>query len=458
MKPSKSEIRTKAYKVPTVTFAQDGQLTSLGGLVFFQALFARLRLKDRLNQCFRHLGTNSAYGAGTIFLLLTVHVLIGCRRLSEIDDYRGDPCLERLLGLRVLPTKSTLCRALQSMGEQAVENVRHLVRGLVNDRLEAQRFARLTLDFDGSVQSTTRHAEQTAMGFNPKKKGARSYYPLFCTIAQTSQFFDMLHRSGNVHDSSGACDFAVACFQSVRTSRPRACLESRMDSAFFSDAMLTTLAAQRVEFTISVPFERFAELKGWIESRKRWRPLDERWSFFEREWKAKSWNVSYRLLFLRQRRAIRRKGPLQLDLFEPRDYEYEYTVIATNKRQGAHAVRDFHHGRGSQEKLFGEGKQHAALDLVATRRIHGNQLFTLAGMLAHNLGRELQMATRPPERKTLPKRPPCWIFVDLGTLQRQFLRRAAQLLRPQGQLTIRIAASTPIRRKMLDILKPLLAA
>jgi len=34
-----------------------------------------------------------------------------------------------------------------------------------------------------------------------------------------------------------------------------------MDSAFFSDEIVMALAEQRVEFTISVPFERFVELK-----------------------------------------------------------------------------------------------------------------------------------------------------------------------------------------------------
>ena len=29
------------------------------------------------------------------------------------------------------------------------------------------------------------------------KKGARSYYPLFCTVSQTSQFFDVYHRFGD---------------------------------------------------------------------------------------------------------------------------------------------------------------------------------------------------------------------------------------------------------------------
>ena len=62
----------------------------------------------------------------------------------------------------------------------------------------------MTSDFDGSVQSTKRHAEGTAVGFNKEKKGARSYYPLFCTVAQTGQVLDVLHRAGNVHDSKGA--------------------------------------------------------------------------------------------------------------------------------------------------------------------------------------------------------------------------------------------------------------
>ena len=63
------------------------------------------------------------------------------------------------------------------------------------ERLAVEGLSRVTVDFDGSVLSTGRHAEGTAVGFNKKKKGARSYYPLFCTIAQTDQVLDVHHRS-----------------------------------------------------------------------------------------------------------------------------------------------------------------------------------------------------------------------------------------------------------------------
>ena len=67
---------------------------------------------------------------------------------------------------------------LRSAAARSVGKVRAVSRTVVLERV-AERFANVTLDFDGSVLSTGRHAEGTAVGFNKKKKGARSYYPLF---------------------------------------------------------------------------------------------------------------------------------------------------------------------------------------------------------------------------------------------------------------------------------------
>ena len=36
-----------------------------------------------------------------------------------------------------------------------------------------------------------------------------SHYNLFCTVAQTGQFLDVLHRPGNVHDSKDAHELTV---------------------------------------------------------------------------------------------------------------------------------------------------------------------------------------------------------------------------------------------------------
>jgi hypothetical protein len=183
-----------------------------------------------------------------------------------------------------------------------------------------------------------KHAEGTAVGFNKKKKGARSYYPLFCTIAQTGQFLDMHHRAGNVHDSNGAPEFAKACVDKARSVLPGAVIEARFDCAFFSEEMLGGLADDKVEFTASVPFERFPELKKIIEKRGRWRRIDDTWSYFETSWKPKSWGRKFRFIVIRQVVKEQVKGPLQLHLFEPRSYKFEYKVIVTNKKAKAKKI------------------------------------------------------------------------------------------------------------------------
>ena len=129
-----------------------------------------------------------------------------------------------------------------------------------------------------------------------------------------------------------------------------------MDSAFFSDEIVTLLEEQGVEFSLSVPFERFAELKQIIKERKRWKRLDDRWSWFESFWKPKKWDTRFRFLFIRQRVLMPLQGPIQLDLFQPREEGYDFKVIVTNKGVKAKKVLMFHNGRADQEGLFGELK------------------------------------------------------------------------------------------------------
>jgi hypothetical protein len=77
------------------------------------------------------------------------------------------------------------------------------------------------LDFDGSeVFTNGRNVEGTAVGCCRKKMGARSYYPLFCTIAQTGQVFDAYHRPGNVHDLNGAREFIRECISIIQREMP----------------------------------------------------------------------------------------------------------------------------------------------------------------------------------------------------------------------------------------------
>jgi len=457
MKCSRADVHCKTHSLPQLRF-EDSQLTSFSGLILIQELFSRLGLKERLRRCFSHLTVNPIFGYPALVLCLVVHLLLGYRQLRDVRYYADDPLVKRILGLRRLPDVATVSRGLARTDQDSVKHLQKMLCELVIARLVALKLSRVTLDFDGSVLGTSRFAEGTAVGFNRKKKGQRSYYPLFCTVAQTGQVLDVLHRSGNVHDSHGAKDFILACIATLRAALPEASIEVRMDSAFFSDEIIGSLDAQGVEYTVSVPFERFAELKQRIEARRWWWRIEAGCAYFEAQWKPKSWNAPHRFLFIRTRVKQQHKDPVQLDLFTPHQFGYEFKVILSNKRLGARKVLAFHNGRGSQEGLFAELKTDNQLDYVPTRTWGGNQIYLLSVLLAHNLGRELQMIAHPPSRMTLEKRPALWDFARLDTLRCRLIQRAGRLIRPQGQLTLSMSANQAVREELLHYLAALKAA
>lgn len=454
MRSSKAQILSGVHAIPTIRFT-DQALTSASGLVLFQVLFNRLELREKLRRCGRHVRGVGDFKLPELFLTLVIHLVLGYRELDEVRYYKDDPLVLRVLGLRRLPDTSTISRRLRAVDLETVANLQGLNRNLILDRLVAEELRRVTLDFDGSVLSTRRQAEGTAVGFNRKRKGERSYYPLLCTVAQTGQIFDALARSGNVHDSHGSLAFISGCVLAVDKSLPGIVIENRLDSAFFAENTVLLMEELKTQYTISVPFERLAELKGMIESRGRWRRIDDTWSYFEETWKPKSWARPARFVFVRQKSPQRQPGPVQLDLFAPRSMEYNYKVIVTNKTCSARGVMLFHHGRGSQEGIIGEAKSSAMMDYVPTRSWAGNLFYMTASLVAHNLTRELQMQTKPRARGTDPKRAALWVFEKLETLRNKLVRRAGRVHYPDGALTLTMSANEAVQAEYERIMRAL---
>ena len=92
----------------------------------------------------------------------------------------------------------------------------------------------------------------------------------------------------------------------------------------------------------------------------------------------------------------------------PHVHDYEFKVIVTNQTLTPRAVVEFHEGRGAQEGIFAELKSYCQMEYIPVRTQTGNQTYLLAGVLAHNLTRELQMVADGPKRTTNAKRSPLW--------------------------------------------------
>ena len=153
MKSSKTEIHSRVHSLPEIRF-DDQRLTSCSGLAVFQSHFQSLELRKRLRSCFSRGKQSGTYGMHTIFLVLVVHILIGYRKLRDLDYYKDDPMVMRVLGLRRLPEVSTISRALARCDETWCRAIDVEIARQVVDRLAEAGLSRITLDFDGSVCGT----------------------------------------------------------------------------------------------------------------------------------------------------------------------------------------------------------------------------------------------------------------------------------------------------------------
>ena len=159
-------------------------------------------------------------------------------------------------------------------------------------------------------------------------------------------------------------------------------------------------------------------------------------------------------MVIRQKKALPTKRALQQDLFEPKSHEFTYQVIVTNKTTGAVHTMEYHHGRGSQEGVFGETKSHCQLDHSSMRGWRSNQTYCLAAIMAHNLTRELQMQVQGPSSGTTSKRRNLWGFETLNTLRQRPVRREGRLIRPQGRLTLVTPGNATVQDEFAKYLNP----
>ena len=99
-----------------------------------------------------------------------------------------------------------------------------------------------------------------------------------------------------------------------------------------------------------------------------------------------------------------------------------------------------------------KGMLKALLNVIPTRRLAGNQVFTLCAMMTHNLSREIQMIARSPQYRAQPKRPAAWTFQSLDTLRHRIIQRAGRLTMPQGELTLTMSANQAVRKDLLHFI------
>lgn len=317
--------------------------------------------------------------------------------------------------------------------------------------------ARATIDFDGTVIRTGDQVDGAERGFNPHHPKDPSYYPLTGHLAQTGQLLGVWNRPGNVNDSVDAVEHIEAVLTSAREALGAVPLEVRLDGAFCQRAVLEGLTAAGVEYALRVPKWHWLGIREVMAQRKRWKRIGPRLAAFSVNFRIAKWERTERIVVFRKHVSGKPTEGFQLDLFQPDNGQYEYSMVATNKSVSERAVWDFMAGRGGHEKTLAELKQHLAFGSVVTQDWDANSTWQLLSAITHNLVRQFQIEMGAKPRRNGRKRTYRFTLPSLRTFRFEILDLPGKIARPAGKTQLRIAAAPDSRRQIRAIEQKLAA-
>jgi len=390
MRVTKPSFSSKFKPAPEIRH-DSRVLTGFGGITVFCAYVTATGLVAELRSRLKKVRKLGDYAAFPLVYLLLLFVAVGGRRPGHLKYFGADGLLARMAWLRHIPSSSTISRFFMScrktivacVGEANVDYVIGCLRRLSGETLSA-----ITLDVDGTVISTRGHQGFAAKGYNPIKKGARSYFPLTVHVSETGQFIEVSHRPGNSADNEGADALLRRVVRRLKREFPGVTVRVWMDSAFFDDKLLGVLEDEGVKYVVVA--KMYASLALVVKNRKRWTKVRDGVEAFEFCHKMDSWGdardfVAYRFE-LTQAEIAERDGE-QLDLFRPNDPKYRYMLFCHNFEQGEMSMEELHTfyaGRCNQEKNIGQLKSGFAFDQLPSKNHSGNALWQKLSMLAYN--------------------------------------------------------------------------
>ena len=385
MRYNKRTLIARRNKILPVQFVRQ-DMTFFAGLTLIYHYLRLYSIHRRLCQAMKPYGFKGDYHVGHILFMLLILLLIGAERIQHLEYVNNDPLFRRLLRLTRVPHRTQVSRTLKQFTSDSLKALVELNSLFVIEKLDELGLRQITIDLDGTVISTRGNPTWALKGYNPIKRGAKSYFPLTAHIGETGHFISIINRPGNVHDSNRA----LTLIKMLRKQLTGFILRFRADSAFCVPEVINYLASNRIDFAIKAPFWKLLNLKQAAQQRKRWYKINNQWSYFWVASPIAAVQTPHFAMILRKKLKNPKKN-FQLELFCPNNGIYEYSAVATHSQHWSpEDLLLFISGRSGQENSIGQLKNDFAFDHIPTNTYQANSAFMQVSQMAYNLSISMQ--------------------------------------------------------------------
>jgi hypothetical protein len=357
-------------------------LTRFGGAGLIRRFFKRHKIREELDNRVTVEGRRrSKYSPGSMITDCLFGIFLGYWRPSHMEVLSADRVFQKVADLRAFPVQSTISRFLKALKVCVAREVASFNFDLLTRfRGRFKAYKSITLDLDSHVTPVYGSQQRASLGYNPKKKGRKSYHPLLCFIGESRDYIGGLFRSGNHHSSYQAVRFLKGVIKKLPSHIEN--IRLRADGGFFSREMIKFLIKKSIEFYIVVPIQAWVQRK--IGHMKDWTDIGGGAETAECEYVFNK-DISLRMVFVRQRVKTNKSPRKQLKLLNTGDVKYDYQVILTNSEKEAVEVWRDYNKRACCENFIKEAIYGFGLDKVVSHSYAGNYAWFELLMLAYNL-------------------------------------------------------------------------
>ena len=414
----------------------DKHLTHFGGIVLIHWFCKKLKLRWHLQTYVKFSQRSSQYHPVDLMLAVIYAIIAGIHRLEKTKILQGNGAFQQIIGIESFPYATSLRRFLKRVDPKTIQEINK-----VHDRLRLKMFylpkprTSLLFDFDSSVLTIYgKHIEEAKVGYNPHKRGARSYHPLLCFEFNSKDYWHGVLRPGDAYTSAGGPEFLRKCLDKVPPYIYR--IRARADSGFFDRQFIEPLDDEGIGYVIVAKMT--SRIKKELEG-LRYHRFRKDWGSAEFHYTPWRWKKPHRFIVIR--RPLPEKDSDQLTLFTLKRYSYQ--VFVTNLRMKPENIWYFYRGRAVIEKNIRELKENFALAKIPTNNFLANHFYFHLILLAYNIVNWFK-------RVCLPQ-----IFrnITLETLRTDFLVIPARLVRSGNRSVLKLPAEYIHEKSLKSIIQ-----
>jgi hypothetical protein len=400
----------------------DRDLTHFGGIFLIQRFCQKLKLRANLQKMVPT-GQHGYYESADLILGIVYALIVGFPRLRKTRILQGNGVFRRIVGLENYPHASSFRRFLKRTLPETIQGITRL-----HDCLRLALFhlprprTSLLFDFDSSVLTVYgRSIECAKVGYNPRRRGARSYRPLLCFEAHTREFWHGILRPGNMSDRMETTAFLKECLEKAPRYLYR--IRLRADAGFYESKFIDALEAAKIGYVIVA--HKTSPLQRRVAG-LRYHHFQEGRAAAELDYEPVGWKRSRRFVAIRYR--LPEKETDQMCLFQTERYGYQ--VYVTNLKLRPEKVWYFYCRRARIELDIRELKESYAMGRIPTNSYQANQAYFALLLLAYDIVNWFRRLCLPTRFQT----------ASVGTIREELLVLPARLVKRDNRNILRLAA------------------